>query len=249
MRPPRRAAPGGRGPGGALATRGLFWGCGCGGGGRCGARRPLVAARAGLLSDLGMDSLTFLATVVLVVPLCRSLRLSPTLGFLLGGLALDSLGLLRNEENVASLSELGVLFLLFEQASRGAGGGLSCMRPPAVTRVQPLAGATAQCALPATSLAPGSGAELRPAESAGQVRVRAGVAAGAGWGGVLSGAGGHHSLCVRSLFSLSFFSRARAQVVASTAAFTAFELPVGNALGTQARATNPPHTSSSPRVR
>lgn len=89
-----------------------------------------MAARAGTLADLGLDSLTFLASVVLVVPLFKALKLSPTLGFLAAGVALDSLGLLRNEENVASLSELGVLFLLFEQARRGSLLPLMYIRNP-----------------------------------------------------------------------------------------------------------------------
>lgn len=62
-----------------------------------------------------MDSLTFLAAVVVVVPLFKRLNVSPVLGFLLAGVFLDYFGLFREEENVAELAELGVLFLLFEQ--------------------------------------------------------------------------------------------------------------------------------------
>lgn len=119
-----------------------------------------VVTRASALADLGLDSLTFLAAVVLVVPLFKSIKASPVLGFLLAGVVLDRLGLFRDEASVAELSELGVLFLLFEQ-----------------------------------------GLEL----SFDRLRALAKYAFGLGL----------------------------LQMVASTAVFTAFELPVGNAFGTQ----------------
>jgi hypothetical protein len=44
-----------------------------------------VVTRAGSVADLGMDTLTFLAAVVLVVPLFKSVKASPVLGFLMAG--------------------------------------------------------------------------------------------------------------------------------------------------------------------
>ena len=115
---------------------------------------------ASALGDLGMDSLVFLASVVVVVPVFKAAKVSPVLGFLLSGIVLDRLHLFRDEANVAQLSELGVLFLLFEQ-----------------------------------------GLEL----SFDRLKALAKYAFGLGL----------------------------LQMVASTALFTAFELPVGNAVGTQ----------------
>ena len=116
--------------------------------------------QASTIADLGLDGLTFLGAVVLVVPLFKSIKVSPVLGFLLAGVLCDQFGLFHDEDNVAKLAELGVLFLLFEQ-----------------------------------------GLEL----SLDRLRALAKYAFGLGL----------------------------LQIVASTAVFTAFELPVGNALGTQ----------------
>lgn len=62
-------------------------------------RQRSVAARAiaGTLSatgiiPLGYDFLTFLATTVMVVPACKYLKLSPMLGFLFAGVALEQAG-------------------------------------------------------------------------------------------------------------------------------------------------------------
>jgi Kef-type K+ transport system membrane component KefB/voltage-gated potassium channel Kch len=66
------------------------------------------------LLPLGLDFLTFLAATVLVVPAFKSARVSPVLGFLFSGLVLGQLGLFRNTDELEKLSELGVLFLLFE---------------------------------------------------------------------------------------------------------------------------------------
>lgn len=66
------------------------------------------------LVPLGLDFLTFLAATVLVIPLFKSVKASPVLGFLFSGLLLGQLGLFRNIEDIQKLSELGVLFLLFE---------------------------------------------------------------------------------------------------------------------------------------
>lgn len=119
-----------------------------------------MVPQASTIADLGLDGLTFLGAVVLVVPLFKSIKVSPVLGFLLAGVLCDQFGLFHDEDNVAKLAELGVLFLLFEQ-----------------------------------------GLEL----SLDRLRALAKYAFGLGL----------------------------LQIVASTAVFTAFELPVGNALGTQ----------------
>ena len=119
-----------------------------------------MVPQASTIADLGLDGLTFLGAVVLVVPLFKSNKVSPVLGFLLAGVLCDQFGLFHDEDNVAKLAELGVLFLLFEQ-----------------------------------------GLEL----SLDRLRALAKYAFGLGL----------------------------LQIVASTAVFTAFELPVGNALGTQ----------------
>lgn len=63
---------------------------------------------------LGLDFLTFLAATVLVLPVFRSAKISPVLGFLFTGLVLGQLGLFRDIGDIEKLSELGVLFLLFE---------------------------------------------------------------------------------------------------------------------------------------
>jgi len=63
---------------------------------------------------LGLDCLTFLASTVLVIPLFKSVKASPVLGFLFSGIVLGQLGLFRNISEIEKLSELGVLFLLFE---------------------------------------------------------------------------------------------------------------------------------------
>jgi Kef-type K+ transport system membrane component KefB len=41
---------------------------------------------------LGYDFLTFLTTTVLVVPTCKYLKVSPVLGFLAAGVALEQAG-------------------------------------------------------------------------------------------------------------------------------------------------------------
>ncbi|MCO5608427.1 hypothetical protein L7F22_062637 [Adiantum nelumboides] len=80
------------------------------------AVRAEVTLAAGLdvINDLGLDTLTFLAVTVLVVPLFKALKASPILGFFLSGVVLNQLGLIRNIMDVKALSELGILFLLFE---------------------------------------------------------------------------------------------------------------------------------------
>ncbi|MEW5307679.1 MAG: hypothetical protein WDW36_010057 [Sanguina aurantia] len=53
-------------------------------------------------------------TTVLVIPVFKSLKISPVLGFLFSGLVLQQLGLFQDLAEIEKLSELGVLFLLFE---------------------------------------------------------------------------------------------------------------------------------------
>lgn len=78
----------------------------------------LIAASANLanggLSVLANDVLCFLGSTVVVIPLFKQLRLSPVLGFLAAGVLLNQLGLTRDIKDLELLSELGVLFLLFE---------------------------------------------------------------------------------------------------------------------------------------
>eukprot|EP01026_Neomeris_dumetosa_P044878 TRINITY_DN38026_c0_g1_i6.p1 TRINITY_DN38026_c0_g1~~TRINITY_DN38026_c0_g1_i6.p1 ORF type:complete len:649 (-),score=72.13 TRINITY_DN38026_c0_g1_i6:70-2016(-) len=78
------------------------------------SKKVIVYNDSSNLLPLGLDFMTFLATTVLVVPLFKSRKVSPILGFLFAGLILDQLGLFRNVEAIEKLSELGVLFLLFE---------------------------------------------------------------------------------------------------------------------------------------
>lgn len=66
------------------------------------------------LVALGSDFLLFLGATVLVVPIFKSAKQSPVLGYLFAGLVMGQLGLFRNVEEIEKLSELGVLFLLFE---------------------------------------------------------------------------------------------------------------------------------------
>eukprot|EP00240_Pyramimonas_obovata_P000968 CAMPEP_0118921988 /NCGR_PEP_ID=MMETSP1169-20130426/1082_1 /TAXON_ID=36882 /ORGANISM="Pyramimonas obovata, Strain CCMP722" /LENGTH=539 /DNA_ID=CAMNT_0006862801 /DNA_START=269 /DNA_END=1884 /DNA_ORIENTATION=- len=71
-------------------------------------------AADGSLINLGTDLLVFLAATVAIVPVSKRLNVSPILGFLFTGFALDQLGVLGDEGSLSALSELGVLFLLFE---------------------------------------------------------------------------------------------------------------------------------------
>jgi len=48
------------------------------------------------------------------VPLFKKFKISPVLGYLLAGFGLQSFGLLRDPDDIAIISEFGILFLLFE---------------------------------------------------------------------------------------------------------------------------------------
>uniref|UniRef100_A0A383V6H6 RCK N-terminal domain-containing protein n=1 Tax=Tetradesmus obliquus TaxID=3088 RepID=A0A383V6H6_TETOB len=78
------------------------------------SRHVASAAMTGII-PLGYDFLTFLATTVAVVPTCKFLKVSPVLGFLAAGVALEQAGMLKDLKDMETLSELGVLFLLYEQ--------------------------------------------------------------------------------------------------------------------------------------
>ncbi|CAA6657844.1 unnamed protein product [Spirodela intermedia] len=73
-----------------------------------------VASAIDVINDLGLDTLTFLAVTVIVVPGFRFLKASPILGFFCAGVILNQFGLIRNLTDVKVLSEWGILFLLFE---------------------------------------------------------------------------------------------------------------------------------------
>lgn len=73
-----------------------------------------VAGAVDVINDLGLDTLTFLAVTVLIVPTFKSLKASPILGFFCAGVVLNQFGLIRNITDVKVLSEWGILFLLFE---------------------------------------------------------------------------------------------------------------------------------------
>ncbi|XP_077214815.1 K+ efflux antiporter 3 isoform X2 [Tasmannia lanceolata] len=73
-----------------------------------------VATAVDVINDLGLDTLTFLAVTVMVVPAFKIIRASPILGFFFAGVVLNQFGLIRNITDVKVLSEWGILFLLFE---------------------------------------------------------------------------------------------------------------------------------------
>jgi Kef-type K+ transport system membrane component KefB/Trk K+ transport system NAD-binding subunit len=94
--PPRRAAP----PAALLGATSE-------------ALAPLAAA-ADPLAALGTDFLLFLGATVLVVPVFKAAKQSPVLGYLFAGVVMGQLGLFRDMADIEKLSDLGVLFLLFE---------------------------------------------------------------------------------------------------------------------------------------
>ncbi|MED6169518.1 K(+) efflux antiporter 3, chloroplastic [Stylosanthes scabra] len=71
-----------------------------------------VAGAVEVINDLGLDTLTFLAVTVLIVPTLKSIKTSPILGFFFAGVVLNQFGLIRNLTDVKILSEWGILFLL-----------------------------------------------------------------------------------------------------------------------------------------
>ncbi|XP_021776209.1 K(+) efflux antiporter 3, chloroplastic-like isoform X3 [Chenopodium quinoa] len=73
-----------------------------------------VASAVDVINDLGLDTLTFLVVTVVIVPVFRTIRASPILGFFFAGVVLNQFGLIRNLTDVKVLSEWGILFLLFE---------------------------------------------------------------------------------------------------------------------------------------
>ncbi|CAI0448610.1 unnamed protein product [Linum tenue] len=78
------------------------------------SRFPKVAGAVEVINDLGLDTLTFLAVTVIVVPAFRFIKASPILGFFFAGVVLNQFGFIRNLTDVKVLSEWGILFLLFE---------------------------------------------------------------------------------------------------------------------------------------
>ncbi|KAK6156698.1 hypothetical protein DH2020_010946 [Rehmannia glutinosa] len=78
------------------------------------ASLDVASATVDVINDLGMDTLTFLAVTVLVVPGFKRIKASPILGFFFAGVVLNQFGLIRNITDVKVLSEWGILFLLFE---------------------------------------------------------------------------------------------------------------------------------------
>lgn len=67
--------------------------------------------------SIGHDIFVFLVASVFVVPICKSLKITPVLGFLLVGCALGpyGLGLFDNSEEDIVLGDFGILFLLFNE--------------------------------------------------------------------------------------------------------------------------------------
>jgi len=69
------------------------------------------------IEALGRDVFTFLAVSVAVVPLSKTLKISPVLGFLVAGCVLGPYGLqiFSNTEADVQLGDFGILFLLFNE--------------------------------------------------------------------------------------------------------------------------------------
>ena len=64
--------------------------------------------------NLLQAAVVFLCAAVLIVPLAKRLQLGAVLGYLLAGVIIgpQALGLIRDTESVAHISELGVVLLL-----------------------------------------------------------------------------------------------------------------------------------------
>jgi Kef-type K+ transport system membrane component KefB len=69
------------------------------------------------VNTLGRDVLVFLAATVVVVPLSRTLGVTPVLGFLIAGFVMGPQGLdfFDNSEADLELGDIGILFLLFSE--------------------------------------------------------------------------------------------------------------------------------------
>lgn len=111
FRPPRTRRALYRQGGGGEAGRRLGW---AGGGGGLRGGRVQAAGASEALVALGTDFLLFLGATVLVIPVFKSAKQSPVLGYLFAGVVMGQLGIFREVEELDRLSELGVLFLLFE---------------------------------------------------------------------------------------------------------------------------------------
>lgn len=76
---------------------------------------PKAVADSAVIGGI-TEALEFLAATTIVIPIFRRLNLSPILGFLLAGVVLGPHGLrlIADVEDVSTLAEFGVLFLLFE---------------------------------------------------------------------------------------------------------------------------------------
>ena len=69
--------------------------------------------------SLLQTAVIFLLAAVLAVPLAKRLQLGAVLGYLLAGVVIgpQALGLIRDTESVAHISELGVVCLLYTSPS------------------------------------------------------------------------------------------------------------------------------------
>lgn len=80
-----------------------------------GPRNVSRSAEGGLGGGIGEDILTYLSATVLIIPIFKRFNTSPVLGYLLAGFLLSVFGVLNDQESIEKISEIGVLFLLFEQ--------------------------------------------------------------------------------------------------------------------------------------
>lgn len=78
---------------------------------------PSIDEPSGSLNPLGNDLLIFLCATIGIVPLFKWLKASPVIGFLSAGLLMGPAGLhlFSDLDDMESLADFGVLFLLFEQ--------------------------------------------------------------------------------------------------------------------------------------
>lgn len=74
-------------------------------------------AEASALSPLGNDMLIFLCSTIGIVPLFKWLKASPVLGFMSAGLLMGPAGLklFHDLNDMESIADFGIIFLLFEQ--------------------------------------------------------------------------------------------------------------------------------------